>query len=242
MKTVLITGASRGIGRATAKAFAKEGYAVAINYLNSKADAISLKNEIIENGGVAEIFCADVSDYDEMQKTVKDINCILGSVDVLVANAGVSVIGQINDLSPQGWDRLFAINTKGVYNAVNAVLGGMLDKKHGRIITISSIWGEVGASCEVAYSSSKSAVIGFTKGLAKELAPSGITVNCVSPGVIDTDMNAHFTGEDKKSIEDEIPMGRFGSPEEVAAAILFFASEQASYITGEVLGVNGGFR
>jgi len=241
-KTVLVTGASRGIGRAIALAFAREGYTVLVNYNTSSNKALAVVEEITSFGGRAVAFRADVSDADGFACAVNALTKDYGNVDVLVANAGVSLVKQINDTSSKDWDDLFGTNAKGVYNAVKAVVDGMISKKQGRIITVSSVWGEVGASCEVAYSSSKAAVIGFTKALAKELAPSNITVNCISPGVIDTDMNACFTGEDRAQIESEIPMGRYGRPEEVASAALFFASDGASYITGEVLGVNGGFR
>lgn len=241
-KTVLITGASRGIGRACALLFAAQGYNVAINYNANEKAAQEVRGEIISNGSSAEIFRADVSEERAVFDMITAVNARFGRVNVLVANAGESLVKQINDTTAAEWDRLFAVNAGGVRNAVQAVLPDMIDRKNGRIITVSSVWGEVGASCEVAYSASKAAVIGYTKALAKELAPSGITVNCVSPGVIDTDMNSHLSDSDKKAIEDQIPACRFGTPEEVAAAILFFASDGASYITGEVLGVNGGFR
>ena len=241
-KTVFITGASRGIGRAAAIAFASAGYNVAINYFAIEDKAKGVRAEILSLGGNAEIFRADVADATALCDAVKAAEAKFGRVDVLVANAGISLVKQINDTTPEDWNRVFDVNVKGVYNAVRAVLDGMLDRKLGRIITVSSVWGEVGASCEVAYSASKAAVIGFTKALAKELAPSGITVNCVAPGVIDTDMNACFCEDDRRMIESEIPACRYGNAEEVASAILFLASDGAGYITGEVLGVNGGYR
>ena len=240
-KTALITGGSRGIGRACAIAFAAQGYNVAVNYGASKKAAEEVKNIIISSGGSAEIFCADVSDERAVFDMISAVKARFGGVNVLVANAGESLIKQVNDTTKAEWEHVFAVNAGGVRNAVQAVLPFMLDEKNGRIITVSSVWGEVGASCEAAYSASKAAVIGYTKALAKELAPSGITVNCVSPGVIDTDMNAHLSPADKAALEEQIPACRFGTPEEVAAAVLFFASDGASYITGEVLGVNGGF-
>ena len=148
----------------------------------------------------------------------------------------------MTDTTEDEWNVLFKVNVNGVYNVARAVARGMVDRKRGRIITVSSVWGEVGASCESCYSATKAAVIGFTKALAKELAPSCVTVNCVTPGVIDTRMNDCFSEVEKQALADEIPMCRMGTPEEVASAILFFASDGASYITGEVLGVNGGYR
>jgi len=241
-KTVFITGASRGIGRASAIAFAKEGYSVFAVYSKNEEKAKELKEYVKGFGGRVEIFRADVSKSDEVIKATNKAKELFGSIDVLVANAGVSLVKQINDTTESDWDNVFGVNAKGVFNCVKAVVDGMISKKYGRIITVSSVWGEVGASCEAVYSASKSAVIGFTKALAKELAPSGITVNCVSPGVIDTDMNACFSKEERVAIENEIPCCRYGTADEVANAILFLASDKASYITGEVLGVNGGFR
>ncbi|MBQ9480678.1 MAG: 3-oxoacyl-ACP reductase FabG [Clostridia bacterium] len=241
-KTVLITGASRGIGAAVAKLLGGEGYSVAVNYNRSETAAREVKDYIISHGGDAEIFRADVSDPSAVKNMVNAVNARFGRVNVLVANAGISLVKQINDTTADEWNELFAVNAAGVHNAVNAVLHDMIDMKDGRIIAVSSVWGEVGASCEAAYSASKAAVIGYAKALAKELAPSGITVNCVTPGVIDTEMNARYSVEERRAIENEIPMCRYGRPEEVAAAVAFFASSAASYITGEVLGVNGGYR
>ena len=240
-KTVLITGGSRGIGRACAIAFAARGYNVAINYNVNEKAAEEVKNLIVSSGGSAEVFKADVSDERAVFDMINAVNARFNGVNVLVANAGASLIKLINDTTKAEWERIFAVNAGGARNAVQAVLPYMLDNKNGRIITVSSVWGEVGASCEVAYSASKAAVIGYTKALAKELAPSGITVNCVTPGVIDTDMNALLGKDDRAALEERIPACRFGTPEEVAAAVLFFASDESSYITGEILGVNGGF-
>ncbi|MBP5307816.1 MAG: 3-oxoacyl-ACP reductase FabG [Clostridia bacterium] len=241
-KTVLVTGASKGIGAAVAELFGKNGYRVAINYNDSETAAYEVKNRIEKQGGVSEVFRADVSDKTAVKNMVNAVKARFGWVNVLVANAGISLVKQINDTTEEEWNRLFAVNVTGVYNAVDAVIRDMIDMKNGRIITVSSVWGETGASCEAAYSASKAAVIGYTKAIAKELAPSGITVNCIAPGVIDTGMNARFSADERKAIENEIPAGRYGRPEEVAAAALFFASEGASYVTGEVLGVNGGYR
>ncbi len=242
MKTAIVTGGSSGIGKATAVALAREGYAVALLYRANTAGAEQVKAQIEDFGGRVELYKVDVSEATAVNSVVQRIERELGKIEVLVANAGKSLIKQINDTEPEEWNDLFGVNVNGVYNAVRAVIPGMIDRKRGRIITVSSVWGEVGASCESCYSATKAAVIGFTKAIAKELAPSGITVNCVTPGVIDTRMNECFSNEERLAIENEIPMCRFGRPKEVASAILFFASEGASYITGEVLGVNGGYR
>lgn len=241
-KTVLITGASRGIGRATALRFAREGYTVLIGYRERLSDALAVKKLITDGGGRAEVFCVDVADFNAVCSCVKGLEKEYGVISTLVLNAGISLTKQINDTTPEDWDRVFNVNVKGAYNLVKATLDGMISQKFGRIVTVSSVWGEVGASCEVAYSASKAALIGFTKALAKELAPSNITVNCVTPGVIDTEMNACYTLEERTALEGEIPAGRYGTPEEVADAIYFLAAEGNGYVTGEVLGVNGGFR
>lgn len=241
-KTVLITGASRGIGRATALRFAREGYTVLIGYRERLSDALAVKKLITDGGGRAEVFCVDVADFNAVCSCVKGLEKEYGVISTLVLNAGISLTKQINDTTPEDWDRVFNVNVKGAYNLVKATLDGMISQKFGRIVTVSSVWGEVGASCEVAYSASKAALIGFTKALAKELAPSNITVNCVTPGVIDTEMNACYTAEERTALEGEIPAGRYGTPEEVADAIYFLAAEGNGYVTGEVLGVNGGFR
>lgn len=241
-KTVLITGGTRGIGKAVAIAFANRGLNVAVCYRSNDDSANELKEYFDRLGASVEFFRVDVSNAQSVCDMVDGVKRTFGGVDVLVANAGISLVKQINDTTESEWDRIFDVNVKGVFNCVKAVLPNMLDNKWGRIITVSSVWGEVGASCEVAYSASKSAVIGFTKALAKELAPSGITVNCVSPGVIDTDMNACFSNEERIAIEEQIPLCRYGTPNEVAEAVLFLSSEGAGYVTGEILGVNGGFR
>ena len=160
-------------------------------------------------------------------------------VDVLVNNAGISHVGLISQISPEEWDRLFAVNVKSIYNTVRAVLPAMLQRQAGAVVNVSSMWGQAGASCEAAYSATKGAVIALTQALARELGPSGIRVNAVSPGVIDTDMNAHLSEEDKQALAEDTPLGRIGTPEEVAKAILFLA--EASFITGQNLPVNGGY-
>ena len=241
MKTVLITGASRGIGRATALKFAQGGYGVGINYNNSKKDAESLKKEIESLGGKAEIFKADISDSGQTAKMITEAGEKLGSLDVLVNNAGIALPqGLFTDFDDSDIKRIFDTNVIGMMNCTRLVIPQMVKKKSGRIMNVSSIWGEIGGSCEVIYSASKAAVIGFTKALAKELGPSGICVNCVAPGFIDTDMNSHLSRADKVEFAESISLGRVGRAEEVADAIYFLASEGSNYITGEVLSINGG--
>ena len=241
MKTVLITGASRGIGRATALKFAQGGYGVGINYNNSKKDAEGLKKEIESFGGKAEIFKADISDSGQTAKMIREAGEKLGSLDVLVNNAGIALPqGLFTDFDDSDIKRIFDTNVIGMMNCTKGVIPQMVQKKSGRIINVSSIWGEIGGSCEVIYSASKAAVIGFTKALAKELGPSGICVNCVAPGFIDTDMNYHLSEEDKSEFSESISLGRIRRAEEVADAIYFIASEGSNYITGEVLSNHGG--
>lgn len=240
-KTVIITGASKGIGASCAILFAENGYNVVINYNNSFKSAELLASSLSSRGLNVTTFKADVSNPLECDLMVKETVHMYGSVDVLVNNAGVSFSGIITDLSDYDKEKMFDINLGGCYNMCRAVNNQMVSQKSGKIINISSIWGETGASCEVAYSASKAGVIGLTKALAKELAPSNIKVNAVSPGIIDTSMNGHLTEEEKNEFIKEVPLGRMGSPEDVAEAVYFLASEKSDYITGQVLGVNGGY-
>ncbi len=241
MKTVLITGASRGIGRAAARKFAKQGYNVAINYYKSKSAAETLCDEIRQSGGCANIFCADVADNNRVQEMIKAVEENFGAIDVLINNAGIAPKqGLFTDFSEDDVKSVFATNIFGMMNCARAVIPQMVSQKSGKIINVSSIWGICGGSCEVLYSSAKAAVIGFTKSLAKELAPSGINVNAVAPGFIDTDMNSHLSEEDKKLFCEDVPLQRIGTAEEVAESLVFLASDAASYITGQVLTVDGG--
>lgn len=239
-KTVLITGAATGIGRATALLFGKEKYNIAICYNKSKSEATSLKDALIKMGCDAECFGGDLTDYDTASNIVKAVIKRFGGVDILVNNAGVAEQKLFTDITVSDWNNMINTNLNLVFNVTHAVLPYMISKHSGRIINVSSMWGEVGASCEVHYSASKAAVNGFTKALAKELSPSGILVNAVAPGAIDTKMNDNLTDSDKEALCEEIPLGRFGTPEEVAKAIVFLASNGASYITGQILGINGG--
>lgn len=231
MKIVLVTGGSRGIGAECVRAFAKKGYKVYFTYKNSKAAAERLAAET----GAASIM-ADVASADDMRAAAD----IIGKADIIVNNAGVSQIKLFQDITESDWDKMFDVNIKGMYITVKTFLSGMINQKYGRIINIASMWGEEGGSCEVHYSASKAAVIGFTKSLAKELGPSGITVNCVSPGVIATEMNAHLSDETEAELAEQTPLCRLGSCRDVADAVLYLASDGAGFITGAVLPVNGG--
>ncbi len=240
-KTVIVTGASKGIGAATAIYFANKGYNVVINYNESYQSASLLSRSLNEQGCNTVAIKANIANKLDAQRLIRETVDRFGSVDVLVNNAGVSFIGTITDTDEYDSDRIFDINLKGVYNCCKAVTPYMVNQKSGKIINISSMWGQVGASCEVAYSASKAGVIGLTKALAKELAPSGITVNAIAPGLIETSMNNDISAEDLSAFVDEIPIGRMGSPNEIAAAIYFLASNEADYITGQILGINGGY-
>lgn len=235
MKTVLITGASRGIGAATAALFKQHGYNVIINYNNSYDKAELLAKEI---GAIA--LKADVSDKSQVEAMFSEIKKTFGGVDVLVNNAGIAQIKLFSDITEEEWDKMFDTNVKGMFNCTKAALSHMIHQKNGKIINISSMWGITGASCEVHYSASKAAVIGFTKALAKELGPSGICVNCVAPGVIKTDMCKDLTDEDIDALKEETPLEKIGEPSDIAKTILFLADSSGDFITGQVISPNGG--
>lgn len=235
MRTALITGASRGIGAACARRLAAEGVRVAVNYCRSRAQAEALAAEL---GGLA--VQADVSDPEQTEHMVDTVLEKFCQLDILICSAGISYVGLLSEMKDADWRRIFAVNVDGVFHACRAVLPHFVHRKAGRIVTVSSMWGQVGASCEAAYSASKAAVIGLTKALAKELGPSGIAVNCVAPGVIDTEMNACLAPQDLQALRDETPLGEIGTPEQVAESVAFLASERAGFLTGQVLGVNGG--
>ena len=239
-KVMLITGASRGIGAAIALLAAKNGYNVVINYNNSYEKAIALQKQISSLGGNSIIFKADVSNADEVDSMIEFIHTEYGYIDVLVNNAGVSSFSMFTDITEKEWNRVFDINVKGSFIVSKAVIPDMVHNKYGKIINISSIWGITGSSCEVLYSATKSAIIGMTKALAKELGPSGINVNCVAPGVVDTDMNSVLTDEDIDALKQETPLCRIGNPEDIAESVLFLASDKSNFITGQVISPNGG--
>ena len=240
-KTAFVTGGSRGIGRAIVRELAAEGYAVGINYLQSEEPAEELASEIRGQGGRALAVRADVADREAVTAAIWAAEGAFGPVDLLVNNAGIAQNDLFQDTPEELWRRMFAVHADGAFHTIQAVLPHMLHEKAGCIVNISSIWGLRGASCEVAYAASKAAVIGLTRSLAMELAPSHIRVNCIAPGVIHTDMVKGLGEETIASLIDQTPAGRLGTPEDVAKAVAFLAKEDASFITGQVLTVDGGF-
>ena len=240
-RTVLVTGGSRGIGAAAVRRFAEAGDRVALNYCTHREQAEALAEELRQSGYPVETFRADVSDPAAVAAMVGAVEKKFGTVDVLVNNAGIAGQQLFADITPEEWDRFFAVNVKGMYLCARAVLSGFLRKQRGCIVNLSSIWGITGASCEVHYSAAKAAVIGFTKALAKELGPSGVRVNCVAPGVVDTEMNGALTPETLEELREETPLGVIGTPEQIAETIFFLASDKAGFITGQVVSPNGGF-
>ena len=240
MSTVLITGASRGIGAQCALSFAKAGYDVALNYCHSEEKALALVNEIQALGVKAFAVQADVADSAQVKGMFDAVRAELGTVDVLVNNAGIAHVGLLTDMTDDEWRRLIDTDLSGTFYCCREALSDMIRAHSGVIVNIASMWGEVGASCEAAYSAAKAGVIGLTKALAKEVGPSGVRVNAVSPGVVMTDMMAGFSEDDVAALKDETPLTSLGSPENIADAVLFLASEKARFITGQVLSVNGG--
>ncbi|MCI8475618.1 MAG: glucose 1-dehydrogenase [Clostridia bacterium] len=239
MKTALITGGTKGIGKAIALAFLQRGYEVVLNYHSDQQAAIAAQEEFNIQGYCPILLRADVSDELQVKNMFKEFFSIYGKLDVLVNNAGISKVKVIQDTTVGDWDKVFAVNAKSAFLCSREVANKMIFAGGGSIVNVASVWGEVGASCEVAYSASKGAVIAFTKALAKELAPSNVRVNCVSPGVIDTAMNSHLTDDEMRELVEEIPAGRIGLPSDVGEAVAFIAEN--SYITGEILSVGGGF-
>ena len=238
-KVAVITGASRGIGRETALYLAEMGWSVVVNYHSSKDKAVELVSYINERGGDAVSVCADVGCPDRCKELIETAYEKYGRIDALINNAAIDEMMPFDMLSPEREKRLFDVNLFGTMNCTRYALPYMISAKSGSIVNVSSIWGRIGASCEVQYSTSKAALIGFTKALAKEVALSGIRVNCVAPGVIDTDMNSNVSKEDMDEFITEVPMGRMGTPREVAECIYFLCS--SGYVTGQVLGVDGGY-
>lgn len=240
MKTAIISGASRGIGKAIASALAKQGYAIIINYLNSEDQAELLCAKIRSSGAVAQTYKADMSSPDEIKAMTDYVKECYGTIDLIVANAAIGSYGLLIDHSDSNIAQVISTDLIGVITLCREGAKAMLSQKSGNIITISSMWGEVGGSCESVYSAAKGGVIAFSKALAKELAPNGIRVNCVSPGFIDTDINANLSNADKAALVSEIPLGRAGTPEDVADAVVWLSDDKSSYITGQVISVNGG--
>ena len=240
-RNVLITGASRGIGAAAARYLAEQGWNVIVHYNSSQEKAEALAAEL--NGLGVSAFAAggDVSDPEQAKRVVAESQEKLGSLDALVCSAGVALPQQLlTDTTDAQWRQVMGVDLDGVFNVIRAAVPGMVHNKRGSIVTISSMWGVTGGSCEAPYSAAKAGVIGLTQALAKELGPSGIRVNCIAPGVIATEMNAHLTQEDMDVLADETPLGRIGQPEDVAKAIGFLAGEDSSFVTGQVLRVDGG--
>lgn len=240
MKTALVTGASRGIGRAIAVKLAQDGYFIAVNYKENTAAAEETLSIIRAQGGKGALYRADISDGKAVSEMLKKITTETGGAEIVVNNAGIAEQIMFCDITEEKWDRMFNVDVKGAYLVTQAALPFMIHQKYGRVINISSMWGVSGGSCEVHYSAAKAALIGMTKALAKELGPSGITVNCIAPGVITTEMNSHLDGETLDLLRDEAPVMRLGTPEDVAEAVSYFASQKAGFVTGQVLSVDGG--
>lgn len=238
-KTVIISGSSRGIGAAIAEELAKKGWNIVLNYVENRTKAEELREKLSEITAVIAVR-ADVSAPNEAKLLYNEAKNRFGKVDLLVNNAGISQIKPLDAVSYDEWRKTFAVNVDGTFNLTKEVLPEMIARKSGKIINIGSMWGQVGASCEVAYSATKAAVIGFTKALAKEVGPSGICVNCVCPGYIQTDMNACHSEQTVSEIAEETPLRNIGQPQDVAKAVAFLASDDANFVTGQIVGVNGG--
>lgn len=236
----VVTGAGKGIGKAIAQKLACDGYKIAVCYNTSKDKAEDTVSEIKANGGNAREYKLDITDSENVNSVMAEIEKDFGEILVLVNNSGIAEQLLFTDITDEAWNKMIATNLSGAFYCSRAVLPYMIHRKSGKIINIASIWGETGGSCEVHYSAAKAGVIGMTKALAKEVGPSGITVNCVSPGVILTDMTSHFGEEVLAELKEETPIGRIGTPEDVANAVSFLASSGADFITGIDLPVNGG--
>ena len=236
MKTVLITGGSRGIGEAMVRLYVDQGWRVAFTYLTSDEKAQTLSRE----SSALALRCDAKSEADTAAMAEQVVRQF-GHLDALICNAGISYTGLLQDMTVSAWDELFAVHVRGAFLATRAFLPGMISRQSGSILYVSSMWGQVGASCEAAYSACKAALIGLSKALAKEAGPSGVRVNCLCPGVIQTDMLREYSQEDLRILADDTPLCRLGTPQDVARAAFFLSSQDASFITGQVLGVNGGF-
>ena len=236
MRTVLITGGSRGIGAAAVRAFAGDGWRVAFLYRSHAEAARALADET----GACALAC-DVGDPARVRDACAQAARLLGHIDALINNAGIAQQKLFTDITDEDWQRMLAVNLSGAIYVTRAVLPGMISRKSGRIVNVSSVWGRAGASCEAHYSAAKAGLIGLTKALAKEVGPSGVTVNCVCPGVIQTDMLGGFSQDDLNALSGETPLGRLGTPQDVAACLLWLCGEGAAFVTGQTLGVDGGF-
>lgn len=239
-KVVLVTGASRGIGKAVAVKFAKKGYNVAINCKHRETELLQAKKEIEGFDVSCHAFLGDVGDFHTCEKMFESIKAKFGQLDVLVNNAGASYVGLLQDMFPEDWDRIIRTNLSSVFNCCRLAIPMMLPAHRGKIINISSVWGNVGASCETAYSASKGGINAFTKALAKELAPSNIQVNAIACGAIDTEMNRWLTEDEMLDLAESIPTGRLGSAEEVAD-LAYHLGYKNAYLTGQVIGLDGGW-
>lgn len=235
----IVTGGAKGIGRAIVVELAKKGIQVVLNYRHSEKQAIKAKQELLEHGYEIEIYQADVAKKEEVQRLVAYTKEKWGEVDILVNNAGIDKWQLFTDMTDKDWNEMLANNLTSAFYMTKEVVPDMIRKKKGCIINISSIWGITGASCEVAYSVSKAGMDGLTKALAKELAPSNIRVNSIAPGAIDTDMNQNLNKEERKEVENEIPLGRFGTPEDIAKCVMWLVED--NYTTGQVVSPNGGW-
>lgn len=240
MRTALITGASRGIGAECARRLAKEGYRIVIHYNNSGSKAEALYDEL-KNTTDTMLIKADIASSSEVKKMFGKISEQYGGADILVNNAGIAQTKLFTDITDDDWQKMISVNLSGTFYCCREALPYMIKQHYGRIINISSMWGQVGGSCEVHYSAAKAGIIGLTKALAMEEGPSGITVNCIAPGVIRTDMTACYSDDDMKALCDETPTGSIGTPFDIARTVVFLASDEASFITGQVIGINGGF-
>ncbi len=239
--TVIITGASKGIGKTMAIGFALHGYNVVINYNKSENNARKLSNKLLQKNLSVKLYRADVAKREEVDSLVDFCVKQFKGIDILINNAGISQSILFTDIKEHDWDEMIKVNLKGVFNCTQSVLSYMLPRKKGKIINVSSVWGIVGASCEVHYSAAKAGVIGFTKALAKELGPSNIQVNCIAPGVVRTEMLDLFSAEELNDLRTSIPLLRLGRPKDIAVCALFLASKKADYLTGQVISPNGGF-
>lgn len=241
LKTVLVTGASKGIGQATADLLAHEGYNVIINFNKSEKEALSLYNKLKNKGLSVRIYKANVSKKNEVKDMIDFCIKEFGTIDILINNAGISQEKLFVDITNEDWDNMINTNLKSVFYCTQEVLKHMISKKKGKIINISSIWGMIGASCEAHYSAAKAGVIGLTKALAKEMGPSNIQINCITPGVIQTEMLDSYSQNELNVLRENTPLMKLGSPKDIANCVLFLVSDRADFITGQVISPNGGF-